>query len=130
MKKFYNFIAGFVAVAGLGATILMATPQPATAQVDVFKPCANGDAAATQVCKGGGKLFGKDSIWNRILNTLTFIIGAVAVLMVVIGGLRYTLSGGDEKAVASAKNTILYAVVGLILAVMSNAIVNFVLTNI
>lgn len=129
MKKFYQLLVTTLAVCGLSFTVATAFAQPAAAQVDVFKPCA-GDASASQVCKGGGKLFGPDSIWNRILNTLTFIIGAVAVLMIVIGGLRYTLSGGDEKAVAAAKNTIIYAIVGLILAVMSNAIVNFVLVNI
>ena len=61
-----------------------------------------------------------------IINLLLFIIGAIAVIMVIIGGLRYVLSGGDANAVTSAKNTILYAIVGLAIAILAYAIVNFV----
>jgi hypothetical protein len=97
--------------------------------VNVFQNCgANPD---TEVCRStNDKLFGPGGFWNNILNTLTFIIGAVSVLMIVIGGLRYTLSNGDAKGTSAAKDTIIYAIVGLIIAVMANAIVNFVLTNI
>jgi hypothetical protein len=50
--------------------------------------------------------------------------------MIVIGGLRYAISGGDQGSITSAKNTILYAIVGLILSLMGYAIVNFVLSRI
>ncbi|MNI84677.1 hypothetical protein D3C73_1416030 [compost metagenome] len=49
--------------------------------------------------------------------------------MLIIGGIRYTISGGDSSAVTSAKNTIMYAIVGIIVAVLAFAIVNFVLTS-
>jgi hypothetical protein len=55
------------------------------------------------------------------------ILGALAVLFVVIGGLRYTASGGDPKSMQEAKNTILYAVVGLVVAILAEVIVTFVL---
>ena len=63
-----------------------------------------------------------------ITNVALFIIGAVSVLMLIYGGIRYTISGGDEKAITSAKNTILYAVIGIVVAVAAYAIVNFVIT--
>jgi hypothetical protein len=63
-------------------------------------------------------------------NIIIFVTGALSVLMIIIGGLRYTTSGGDQGSITSAKNTILYAVIGLIVSVMAYAIVNFVLTNI
>lgn len=112
------------------ALIMAMIASPAKA-VDVFENCT-GDAANTSICRATNddKLFGPGSIWNNILSTLTFIIGAVAVLMLIIGGLRYVTSNGEAQQVTSAKNTILYAVVGIVLAVMANAIVNFVLTNI
>lgn len=100
---------------------------------DVIDICKEGTAANSQICKaseGDKKLFGPDSIWNNILNILTFAIGAVAVLMVIIGAMKYALSGGEQAQIASAKNTIIYAMVALIVAVMANALVNFVLTNI
>lgn len=110
---------------------LVLAPLTPVAAIDVFKDCT-GAAADTAICKATktDKLFGAGGLWNRILSTFTFIIGAIAVLMIVIGGLRYVLSAGDATALTSAKNTILYAAVGLVLAAMANAIVNFVLTNI
>lgn len=129
MKKFRLFLTVTCASLTLAGFLAFASTPPVNAQIDVFKQCT-GEAANTAICKGGDKLFGAGSIWNRILNTLTFVIGGVSVLMIIIGGLRYTLSSGDEKAVTAAKNTILYSIVGLVLALMANAIVNFVLVNI
>ena len=62
-----------------------------------------------------------------ILNILSFIVGAASVIMLVIGGMRYILSGGDSSAISSAKNTIVYAIVGLVVAVFAQIIVQFVL---
>lgn len=110
---------------------LAVAPATPAAAVDVFDNC-NGAGAETAICKAAAndKLFGANGLWNRILNTFTFIIGAIAVLMIVIGGLRYVTSNGDPAQLTGAKNTILYAAIGLVLAGMANAIVNFVLTNI
>mgnify|MGYP001020629602 CR=1 FL=1 len=64
-----------------------------------------------------------------VTRVLLFIIGAVSVIMIIIGGLRYVISNGDSSQVTSAKNTILYAVVGLVIALLAYAIVNFVLQS-
>ena len=123
MKK---FIA--TTIATLALLLVPLTPVVA---VDVFQDCtaANQD---NSICKAvnNDRLFGVNGIWNRILNTFTFIIGAIAILMLIIGGLRYVTSNGDSTQLTSAKNTILYAIIGIVIAVMANAIVNFVLTNI
>jgi multisubunit Na+/H+ antiporter MnhB subunit len=58
-----------------------------------------------------------------------FILGAIAVIMIVIGGIRYTTSNGDSGSIKSAKDTILYAVVGLVVAMLAYAIVNFVVQS-
>ncbi|MNY81379.1 hypothetical protein D3C86_2229240 [compost metagenome] len=60
---------------------------------------------------------------------MLFIIGALSVIMLIIGGIRYTVSGGNASAITAAKNTIMYAIVGIIVAVLAYAIVNFVLTT-
>lgn len=106
-------------------------PMTPVAAVDVFSNCDKA-GSDTSICKAArtDKLFGANGLWNRILNTFTYIIGAVAVLMIIVGGLRYVTSNGEPTQLTSAKNTILYAAIGLVLATMSNAIVNFVLTNI
>ena len=74
-------------------------------------------------------LFGTTGIFNTITSVLLFAIGAISVIMIIIGGLRYIISGGNSATVTAAKNTILYAIVGLIVALLAYAVVNFVLTS-
>lgn len=73
------------------------------------------------------ELFGSGGVITTITNTLLFIVGALAVVMIIVGGLRYVVSGGNATAVSAAKNTILYAIVGLIIAFLAFAAVNWVL---
>ena len=72
-------------------------------------------------------LFGVGGTFSTITNVLLFIVGAIAVIMIVIGGLRYVLSGGDSSQITAAKNTILYAIIGIIVAILAYAVVNFVI---
>jgi TRAP-type C4-dicarboxylate transport system permease small subunit len=84
-------------------------------------------AGGTGTNDQGSRVTGIISI---IVNILLFIIGAAAVIMIVIGGLKYVTSNGDQQAAASAKNTILYAVIGIIVAALAYAIVNFIISNV
>ncbi len=74
-------------------------------------------------------LFGDTGIFKTITNTVLYIVGVVAVIMLIIGGIKYVVSGGDAKKVTDAKNTVLYAIIGLIIAFLAFAIVNFVITS-
>lgn len=74
-------------------------------------------------------LFGQTGTFRTITNVLLFLIGAISVIMLIIGGLRYVISGGDSTAVQNAKNTILYAIVGVIIAIMAYAIVGFIISS-
>ena len=74
-------------------------------------------------------LFGQTGTFKTISNVMLFLIGAISVIMLIIGGLRYVVSGGDSTAVQNAKNTILYAIVGVIVALLAYAAVNFVITS-
>ena len=87
--------------------------------------CAKGDNTQNT-------LFGQNNeqgLFKTIVNVLLFLIGAVSVIMLIIGGLRYVLSNGDSSQVTNAKNTILYAVIGIVVALLAYAIVNFVITS-
>ena len=64
-----------------------------------------------------------------VINVLLFIIGIVSVIMIIVGGIKYSTSVGDASKVTTAKNTIMYAVIGLVAAILAYAIVNFVVTN-
>jgi hypothetical protein len=70
---------------------------------------------------------GPDSIFTTIVNVLLFVIGAISVIMLIYGGIRYTTSGGNSANVTAAKNTIMYAIIGLIIAFLAFAVVNWVL---
>ena len=69
-------------------------------------------------------------IANLIMNILVWLVAALAVAFIVIGGIKYVTSGGDEKKVASAKNTILYAVIGLVVALLANVLIRLILNAI
>jgi ABC-type Na+ efflux pump permease subunit len=75
-------------------------------------------------------LFGDASIVTTVINTMLFIVGALAVVMIIFGGLRYVTSAGNSSAVTAAKNTIIYAIVGLIVAFLAFAAINFVLGSV
>lgn len=95
--------------------------------------CA-GDTAVKQLQCGASAVNGDSTSLTtyikNIVNMIIFIVGAIAVLMIVIGAARYVTSNGDTAGVTSAKNTIMYAVIGLIVAVMAYSIVGFVVKNI
>ncbi len=82
--------------------------------------------------KGTGQqeqLFGQQGVFKTITDVMLFLIGAISVIMLIIGGIRYVISGGESSAVQSAKNTILYAIVGVVVAILAYAVVNFVIGN-
>lgn len=96
-----------------------------TEQVFALEPCTGSD---TQICKANNDLFG--GILKEVINVMLYLAGAIAVIMMVVGGIRYITSDGDPGAATKAKNTIIYALIGLIIAVMSYSIVNFVIGSI
>lgn len=88
-------------------------------------PLGNG-AGCAKGAGTAGQLFGANSVFTSISNILLFLIGAIAVIMLIVGGIRYVISGGDQAQVTSAKNTILYAIVGIVVAFLAYAAINFV----
>lgn len=80
--------------------------------------------AAGETGQGGGVTV--QSGIEIVSNILLFLIGLAAVIMIIIGGIRYTTSNGDASQTKAAKDTILYAVIGIVVALMAFAIVRFV----
>jgi len=129
MKK---MTAILLSMFGLGVLVLGATPsvQAATecnASNKDLPVCQarNGSKATTEDAANAASLGDQLKI---VVNILLFILGAIAVIMIVVGGIRYTTSNGEASAITGAKNTILYSVVGLVVAILAYAIVNFVLS--
>lgn len=124
-------VSNHVSAVGPSADYVITGPDDAYCK-DPIGLTVTQSAACNNKAGGVSCLFGKDAKGNDcvltvIINFALYFIGAISVLMLIIGGVRYTLSGGNDKAVAAAKNTILYAVIGVVVALLAYAIVNFVL---
>jgi hypothetical protein len=117
---------------GLLFAVVGLSGQAALAVVDDAK------TAAKAVCEGLGSATDSDgnckdptgsaSVGNTVaslINVLSLIVGVVAVIMIIIGGLQYVMSGGDSGKVGNSKNTILYAVIGLVVVALAQIIVKF-----
>lgn len=88
------------------------------------------EGAQAAQCDGcPGNLFGDTGVFRQVTNVILYIVGIVAVIMLIIGGIRYVVSGGDSKKVTDAKNTVLYAIIGLVISFFAFAIVNFVISS-
>lgn len=112
-----------LAITGISANLAYAAdPLAESCKVDPTAPIC-------QSVSSSKPLFGANSFWTNLINTMIYVIGAISVLMIVIGGLRYTISGGDSGQTKSAKDTIIYAVVGVVIAILSYVILNFVVVN-
>ncbi len=71
-----------------------------------------------------------NDIIATVINIFSLVVGVVSVIMIIVGGLKYITSGGDSGNVSGAKNTILYAIVGLVIVALAQIIVRFVLTRV
>ncbi len=86
--------------------------------------CANVSSESSQ-----NRVLGPNGIITKITQFIIFITGAVSVIMVVVGGFRYVASSGDSNGTKQAKDTILYALVGLVVTILAQVIVSFVLSK-
>lgn len=132
--KLKNIFLSFTIIVGIGS-FLVSVPQVGAVDSVLKSACNNKnnkDAANSALCEqanpsGNNDKFNK--VIENITNTLLFAIGIISVIMIIVGGLKYTTSDGDPAKAKSAKNTVLYAVVGLVIAVLAYAIVQFVMTQ-
>lgn len=110
---------------------------PAAAVGSGLAAVSVGAQASSEINKGinavgGGSNTASVDIQGTVLavvNWLLFAVGVIAVVMLIWGGIKYAASSGDSNKVTSAKNTIMYAIIGLAVAVLAFAIVNFVVNN-
>jgi hypothetical protein len=121
-KRLLTTIA--IAISLFAGQLLLPVAASAATNTDV---CAGIQATGASNCTDQGGQVNK--IIKTVINILSVVVGVAAVIMIIIGGLRYVTSGGDSSNVASAKNTILYAIVGLVIAAMAQFIVQFVLNK-
>ena len=113
-------------LAGVGTVALAPAPAYADATSEITKGMNTAAGKAEGTVASDTALTGTV---QKIINVILYIIGILAVVMIIIGGIQYTTSAGDQNAVTKAKNTILYGIVGLVIAVLAYAIVSFVISR-
>ena len=111
-----------------------------TAATALLTPTALADAKS-EICAGVGAASGSggctdpggksiNNVIAAVVNILSWLVGIIAVIMIIVGGFRYVTSGGDSGNTTTAKNTIIYAIIGLIVVAFAQFIVQFVLTKV
>ena len=125
-RSIISLLLLFCAMFTLSAPAMVSAQEATPFPLD--KVC-EGDAENSTVCNTTDEnpISGKDGVIMNVVNILSFVIGVSSVIMVMIGGLKYITSNGDSNSIAAAKNTILYAIVGVLVFLVSQAIIIFVI---
>ena len=112
----------------LTAFSLLAIASPSYALFEGAKDQAcNGVSQTETGCTANSQDSKVESTLGKVLDLLSFVVGVMAVIMLIIGGVKFVTSQGDSSAVTGARNTILYAIIGLIIVAFAQFIVKFVL---
>ncbi len=129
LNKFKMLLLSLTSLFIFAAPIAVAVPAYAITQDEINQ----------NLCAGSNGVPGTDCPTNNdsdvqkliktILNILSFVVGVVSVIMIIVGGFRYVTSGGKQESVVAATNTIHYALIGLVIVALSQLIVHFVLNQ-
>lgn len=131
MLKLKRIALSLMLAIGVFVPVLAVSGGVATAAPEIDSSLCKGanlEFGGSDDCTEGG--IAEDNINNLIeqaINFFSVVIGVIAVVMIMIGGVKYITSGGDSGNITTAKNTILYAVIGLIVVALAQVVVKFVL---
>ena len=130
-KKLSMLAISLLLVFGAFAPVLALSTQSASAQGGIMGGLDEGsrrtDPDADDLDDAQDRVYG---IIQTVINVFSIVVGVISVIMIIIGGLKYITSGGDSGNVTGAKNTILYAIIGLVVVALSQVIVRFVIEQI
>ena len=121
MKKIKMVLAGLLIIPAIALAVAPAT-QAADFELKTGVDSAKGKGASDSIDDPSATV-------KQVVNIFLWAIGALSVFMLIWGGIRYTTSAGDSNKVTAAKNTIIYAIVGLVVAILAYAIVNLVVNQ-
>ncbi len=119
-----------LAVAMVAALAVLVFPVVATAAVDPFQEVCGAGGGGGTICSSRttqNPLVGQDGVIVRVTSILAIVAGIVSVIFIVWAGIKYITSNGDSAKISSAKSTIIYALIGLVVAVLARPMINFVI---
>lgn len=129
MKKLTKNVLASLIVGSALALVAVFTPltPSASAACDPSGGVAGGVDCGNTGNTPDSLFEGDSSVFTTVVDVLLFVVGAISVIMLIIGGIRYVVSAGNSTAVTGAKSTIMYALIGLVVAFLAYAIVHWVL---
>ena len=124
IKRFGSTLAivasmAVIALGSIGTPVLAADECDTSTGLSGGMDCAKNDDMPED-------LTGDNGIVTTVINTMLFIVGILSVIMIIYAGIRYVTAHGDKGQVEGAKNTLIYAIVGLIVSIVAYALVNWV----
>lgn len=116
-------------IAVLLAPLALAMPAYAVSVTD--EACSEISTSAickeAQAGKNTNPLFGPEGVLTTAVSIMSFVVGVAAVITLIIAGIRFSVNGSNPQEITKARNTIIYASVGIIIAVLAQGIVKFIL---
>lgn len=128
-RRFRSSLTTLMIAASLLLPVLITAPVAAQISEENKNAACAGVGAVGGDCSEETANNSVDNIVATVINILSWIVGVAAVIMIIIGGFRYVTSNGDSNAISGAKNTILYAIIGIVVAAFAQIIVRFVLSR-
>jgi hypothetical protein len=126
MKRIKLFIMTLLVVLGLGGGLLVPALAQASPKSEVCNTLGGGADCTKQPSNG----IDLNNVITAAINLMSVFVGIVSVIMIIVSGFKYVTSAGDSSKVASAKNTLIYAIIGLVVVAMAQVIVQFVLNKV
>jgi hypothetical protein len=133
MKKILNLK---IALAIISTLVLMVSISPAAYAVDVLdnqgdcqNPDLHGSPSVCQTSPSNNVIYGNGSVLDLVITIISVIVGIVAVVSIIISGVRMITANGDPNSISSAKKGIMYALIGLLMALLAKAIVSLVVNH-
>lgn len=124
MKRFFVSLMLVASIAfGAGGVVMAASPTDAAK----FEACSGLGATTGSTCGDPNNAAATNRVVSLAIEVLGWVAGIAAVIMIIVSGLKYITSGGDASAVSSAKNSLIYALIGVVIVALAQFIVHFVL---
>lgn len=124
-RRLSRLVACLAVVAALATFVVVAAPQAVSA-IDYLRDACKGAGASSAACSGKDTITGSGGIILRAAELLSIVAGIVGVIVIMFAGFAFITAGGDSGKITTAKQTITYTVVGLVVIFLARAIVIFV----
>lgn len=126
-----KILLGALAITIIGAAFVVSN-FPVLAATNPFTTACNEGGGSSAACHASSsdQLTGRNGVISKVTRLVAIVAGFAAVIMIIVGGIGYITSSGDSSKAASARNTIIYAAIGLVVIGLAQAIITFIVSKV